>query len=156
MVAIAINLAIALFPQFIWILFSGAELDDKTTAILSLLCFASLIIIYAAIAQLILLTKAKNPMFWAAGAVGVAIALPPIFAAVLSASPEQQPILWLFTIFPAIATSYAPTTTIFVALLSQWSILVLLSFKLIRQLRLAGESTTKALLNGRQSLPREA
>jgi hypothetical protein len=155
-VAIAINLAIALLPKIPWILLSGAELDDKTRAILNLLCFASLIIIYAAIAQLILLTKAKNPMFWAAGAVGVAIALPPIVATVLSASSEQQPILWLFTIFPAIATSYAPTTTKIVALLSQWSILVLLSFKLNRQLRLAGESTTKALLNGRQSLPREA
>ena len=57
LVAIAINLIIATIPVIAWILLSPAQVLDKTHALLSLPFFASLVLVYTVIAQLMLLSE---------------------------------------------------------------------------------------------------
>jgi apolipoprotein N-acyltransferase len=57
--------------------------------------------------------------------------------------------LWLFSTFPWAAIEYTQTTTIFLALLAELTVVALLNFQLNRQVRVLGESATKTLLSGR-------
>lgn len=147
--AIAWNLAIATVPMVAWILLLPAQGVDKITALFALACNACLIMIYAAITQLMLFMKTQNREFWAAGTLGAAIFLPPLILGVLSISPDKNIGLWLFSAFAPVAltSANASATTVFLALLDQWSILVLLTLRLNRQLRQAGESGSKKLLS---------
>ncbi|HSF74843.1 MAG TPA: hypothetical protein VLA84_13685, partial [Microcoleus sp.] len=75
--------------------------------------------------------------------------LPPLILSMLLLTPEKAPILWLSsTTFSGFWSSSlaASGNTILLSLLSQWSVLVLLNIKLRSQLRLAGQSASKALL----------
>jgi hypothetical protein len=115
-----------------------------------ILCL-NLILIYATITQLFLLTKNRNREIWAAGTVASAILLPPLILQILSLSPGEYPILWLSSIFAGFWSSspyIGSGNTILFSILSQWSVLVLLNLKLRSQLKLAGESASKALLKG--------
>ena len=105
--------------------------------------------IYATIAQLILLLKTPKRFLWAIGTLGAAMFLPPMILESISISSLKYPTVWLFTTFPWAGIEHAGTTTIFMALLAELSVLALLNFQLTRQVRLAGESATKALLVGR-------
>jgi hypothetical protein len=67
----------------------------------------------------------------------------------LGISAWKNPTVWLFSTFPWSAIQYSGVTTIFMAFLAQLSVLALLNFQLTKQVRLAGESATKALLAGR-------
>jgi hypothetical protein len=153
--AIAINLAIAIMPLVGIILFSKAELDAKMAAFFSLGLAVSLVLIYAAIAQLILFMKAHNRIFWAIGTIGAALLLPPIILGMLSIQPGTTVgFLWFFTAGAPIVVLSPPASsissmTVCLAILGQWTIFGLLNLKLTRQLRIAGESATKALLAGR-------
>ncbi|RCJ37152.1 hypothetical protein A6769_13720 [Nostoc punctiforme NIES-2108] len=109
----------------------------------------SIIMIYATIAQLILLLKTPKRSFWAIGTIGVVTFVPPIILEFLGISLWKHPTIWLFSTFPWAAIQYSGATTIFMAFLAQLSVLALLNFQLTRQVRLAGESATKALLAGR-------
>ncbi|HAX77789.1 MAG TPA: ABC transporter permease, partial [Cyanobacteria bacterium UBA11372] len=60
LVAIAINLIIAVIPLVGVVIFSSAEIDAKIAAFFSIGLAASIVIIYAAIAQLMLFMKAQN------------------------------------------------------------------------------------------------
>lgn len=95
-----------------------------------------------------LLLKTPKRSFWAIATVGAVIFLPMIFLVMLGVQPQKAPILWLVSTFPWNALEYATIPTIFIALLGEFSLLVLLNFQLTRQVRLAGESATKALLAG--------
>ncbi|WP_246277018.1 hypothetical protein [Microcoleus asticus] len=110
----------------------------------------NLILIYAAITQLFLFTKTRNQEIWAVGTVGSAILLPPAILSMLLLTPEKAPFLWLSSTFFGIWFSpyltAASGNTILLSILSQWTVLVLLNFKLRSQLRLAGQSASKALL----------
>jgi hypothetical protein len=66
----------------------------------------------------------------------------------LSILPSLHPVFWLFSAVPWVAVEHASTTTIFLSLLAQLSILTGLSWQLTRQLRQAGESASKALRAG--------
>lgn len=153
--AIAINLAIAIIPLVGFISFSPAKIDEKIAAFFSLGLAASIVIIYAATTQLILFMKAQNRIFWAIGTIGAALFLPPIILGMLSIQPGTTlGFLWFFTagapivvLFPS--GGFITSITVWLAIIGQWSILGLLSFQLTRQLRIAGESATKALLAGR-------
>jgi hypothetical protein len=152
-VAMAINLAIATTLVLPWILLLSAESLDKTKTLFGVAFFVSLMLIYATIAQLMLLIKTKKRSPRAAGTVGAAIFLPPLILGVLGINSYENPTPWLFSTFPWVGIEQAATTTIFLALLSEWGVLVLLNLQLTRQLRRAGESASKALFAGRPSLP---
>jgi hypothetical protein len=152
-VAIAINLLIATLPIMLWILFSPANFYnggvDKNKFLLATLLALSLMLVYATIAQLMLLMKNPKRYVWAVGTIGVAMFLPSIILSVLGISPSENPTLWLFSTFPWAAIEHTQTTTIFMALLAEFTVVALLNFQLNRQVRVLGESATKALLAGR-------
>ncbi|MDZ8264226.1 ABC transporter permease subunit [Nostoc sp. ChiQUE01b] len=160
LVAIAINLAIVTIPwlvgvslAFVFDTNNGqgwlSNNLDKFKVLLTIALSISLMMIYATIAQLILLLKTPKRSFWAIGALGAAIFLPPTILEFLGISSWKYPTVWLFTTFPWTAIEHAGITTVFMALLADLSVLALLNFQLTRQVRLAGESATKALLAGR-------
>jgi len=152
-IAIALNLVIASTPFFVWILLWHNEELNKIKGLFSLAFFISLIMIYASITQLMLFMKTQKRTIWATGTIAALNILPPMILGVLSINDSQNPTLWIFSTFPWIGIENATTTTVFMALLSQWSILVLLNLKLTQQLQRAGESASKALFAGRPILP---
>ncbi|MEH2248252.1 ABC transporter permease subunit [Nostoc sp.] len=160
LVAIAINLTIVTIPWLIWLsLTSIVDANDGRTwivneidrfkVLLTIALSISLIMIYATIAQLILLLKTPKRSFWAIGTLGAAVFLPPMILEFIGISSWKYSTVWMFTTFPWAAVEHAGVTTVFMALLADLSVLALLNFQLIRQVRLAGESATKALLAGR-------
>ena len=152
-VAIVINLLIATTPIMIWILLSPTHFYnggvDKNKVLLALVLSFNLILIYATIAQLMLLMKNPKRYVLAVGTIGVAMFLPSIILSVLGISPSENPTLWLFSTCPWLAIQYSETTTIFMALLADFTVVALLNFQLNRQVRVLGESATKVLLAGR-------
>ncbi|WP_041233104.1 hypothetical protein [Cylindrospermum stagnale] len=153
LLAIAINLVIATTPIIVWIILAPNKQAfvhlDQMRAILAVVLFFSLMMIYATIAQMMLLMKTRKRSFLAIGTVGTTMFLPPIILQFLSISPAHSPAVWLFSSFPWAAIEYSQTITIFKAFLAELTVLTLLNFRLIRQVKLAGESATKALLAGR-------
>ena len=125
-----------------------------TYAFCGLMCCLNLILIYASIAQLFLFKKNRNREIWAVGTVGSAILLPPVILSILLLTPEKAPILWLSSTFAGFWFSShitEPGNTILFSLLSQWTVLVLLNFKLRSHLKIAGQSASKALLKDRSN-----
>jgi len=145
-VAIALNFLSSVIILTPWALLEKNEINGFWGVI----CCLNLILIYAAITQLFLFTKTRNPEIWAVGTVGSAILLPPLILSMLLLYPEKAPILWLSSTFVGFwfGTPLAPLSgnTIFISILSQWTVLLLLNLKLRSQLKLAGESASKALL----------
>ncbi|MEG4217231.1 hypothetical protein QUA27_16995 [Microcoleus sp. Pol14C6] len=144
-VAIAINLLSSVIILTPLTLFQKIETQEFGGVI----CCLNLILIYAAITQLFLFTKTRNQEIWAAGTVGSAILLPPLILSMLLLTPEKAPIFWLSSTFASFWSSsslVASGNTILFSILSQWTVLVLLNLKLRSQLRLAGQSASKALL----------
>lgn len=152
LVAIAINLVIASSILIPWVLL-WADSDKKMAGIASVVISATLTLIYAVVAQLMLLTRTRKQMQWAAGAVSALIVLPPVICGVLLLSPDKHPALWLFSPFPWLAIENASAMTVFLSLLAQLGAITLCSFQLNRQLKTAGESASKALFEGRNSFP---
>ncbi|MDF5708637.1 MAG: ABC transporter permease [Nostoc sp. S4] len=160
LVAIAIHLTIVSIPWLVWIsLTSVLDTDhspnlasdnvDRLKLLLTLVLSISMMLIYATIAQLILLLKTPKRSFWAIGTIGAVMFLPPMILEFIGMSSEKNPTIWLFSTFPWAAIQYSEATTIFIAFIAQLSVLALLNFQLTKQVRLAGESATKALLAGR-------
>lgn len=144
-VAIAINLLSSVIILTPLTLFQ----ESATKDFWGVICSLNLILIYAGITQLFLFTKTRNHEIWAAGTVGSAILLPPLVLSMLLLTPEKTPILWLSSTFASFGFSSSFTAsgnTILLSILSQWTVLVLLNLKLRSQLKLAGESASKALL----------
>lgn len=152
-VTMAINIAIVAIPLVIWSLFGPFESDDKTQMLFSVAFFVSLMMIYATITQLMLMMKTSKRSLWATGTIVAAVLLPPTILGVLDIDPYYNTIPWLFSTFPWAAIESAEISTMFLALLGQLSVLTLLNLQLRRQLRLAGESASKALLAGRRCAP---
>jgi hypothetical protein len=145
-VAIAINCLSSVIILTPWALLKKPEIDEFWGVI----CCLNLLLIYAAITQLFLFTKTRNQEIWAVGTVGSAILLPPLILSMLLLYPEKAPLLWLSSTFVGFwwGGPLAPLSgnTIFISILSQWTVLLLLNLKLRSQLKLAGESASKALL----------
>jgi hypothetical protein len=146
-VAIAINFLSSVIILTPWALLEKNEINGFWRVICCLSCL-NLILIYAAITQLFLFTKTRNQEIWAVGTVGSTILLPPVILSMLLLTPEKAPFLWLCSTFgiwfsPSLAAS---GNTFLLSILSQWTVLVLLNFKLRSQLKLAGQSASKALL----------
>ncbi|MEG4056281.1 MULTISPECIES: hypothetical protein [unclassified Microcoleus] len=144
-VAIAINFLSSVIILTPWALLEKNEINGFCGVIGCL----NFILIYAAITQLFLFTKTRNQEIWAVGTVGSAILLPPVILSMLLLTPEKAPFLWLSSTFAMwLSPSFAAVSgnTILLSILSQWTVLVLLNLKLRSQLRLAGQSASKALL----------
>ena len=159
LVAMAINVAIAIIPLIVWIAVApilnvhhnpsslgfGNHIH-RIHLVFALALFITLMMIYATIAQLMLMMKTSKRSLWAIGIVAAVMFLPPMILQFLTVDPSKNAGLWLFSSFPWAGVVYASTTTIFMALLTEFSILALLNFQLTKRVKLAGESATKALL----------
>ncbi|MGB3265315.1 MAG: hypothetical protein WBA89_15330 [Microcoleus sp.] len=107
----------------------------------------NLIAIYATVAQLFLFAKVRNQAVWAVCTVGGAIVLPPIILSMLSLTPEKAPLIWMSTVpFFGLGLDNTSGHIFFLSAIGQWSVLILLNLQLSRQLKIAGESASKALL----------
>ncbi|WP_373534060.1 hypothetical protein [Microcoleus sp.] len=138
-VAIAINF-------FISTVIFIPEILVSRNAFLFMILFVNILMIYATVTQLFLFAKIRNQEILAVCTVGGAIILPPIILSMLSLTPEKAPFMWLFSVLGGLIVGSASPHTIFLSILGQWTVLVLLNLQLKRQLRIAGESTSKQLL----------
>jgi hypothetical protein len=150
-VAIAINLlsSLIILVSSLILIPRGEFQKFDIREFLAVIFAINLILIYAAITQLFLFLKTRNQEIWAAGIVVSAILLPPLILSMLLLTPEKAPFLWLSATFSSFWSFSSVTTsgnTILFSILSQWTVLVLLNLKLRSQLKLAGESASKALL----------
>ncbi|MBW4448608.1 MAG: hypothetical protein KME38_17530 [Spirirestis rafaelensis WJT71-NPBG6] len=149
LVAIALNAIIAIAALSLFILLSGIPFNEVMPAFLSLIFAVNLAMIYAGLAQLMLLMKTEQRVLWATGAVGAVMILPLVIVAMLFSNPGNNTIAWLFSIIAPLLMLY-PTgypesfTSVFLALFCQWMIIGLLVFLLMRQLRKAGNSTVRS------------
>ncbi|HYW19889.1 MAG TPA: hypothetical protein VE956_11380 [Nodularia sp. (in: cyanobacteria)] len=150
--AIAINALIVFTSTSVFLSVPSSHGGSKISAFAALIFTFSLLIIYAALAQLLLFMKNEQRLLWTNGIVGAVIILPPIVLFMLFSDPRTQSFLWFFSIVaPSIflfpPTNYSLNTMgCFLAIVGHASILGLLLFKTKRQLQKAGESATKALL----------
>jgi hypothetical protein len=153
LVAIAINVIITTAIWVPWIFLWHEEPLHATIKtqqmLLGWLLTMNSILLYAALIELTVFVKALR---WLVGiaATGVALlVLQLVLASVLGIVPLNMPLLWVLSPVPVIAVAFAPTTMIFLAWLAQVAILGVFTLQLVRQLRKAGESSSKALLAGR-------
>jgi hypothetical protein len=160
-VTIGISLFIITMPLLVWIVLAPAlninhnnaigwvNTIGRMKAILAVAMFIAITMIYATIAQRMLLLKTPKRTLWAIATVGIVMFIPPIILGLLSAKPETHSLLWLFSTFPWIGIEHSATITIFMGFLAELTVLGLLNLHLTKQVNLAGESATKALLAGR-------
>jgi hypothetical protein len=147
-VAIAINVAITCSLLVAWILCwpVGIEGSSRMQVLSGLVLTLNLLLIYATLAQIMLLMKSRLRAIWAAGTVVAVNLLPALILSLLSISPEQEwGGLWLFTSSPWDALKSVSAMFIAQVILVEWTILGVLSWQLTRQLHKAGESASKAL-----------
>lgn len=149
-VAITLNLGITIV-LFIPVTVLTTKPSEHLTILFALLLNASLILICASLAQLILFTRTRKQTAWAAGSIAAVIILPLILLAVLSAEPSSKPVPFLFSVLSFLAIENTTTSSIVLAILGQWTASILLNLQLNRQLRKAGESDSKALLASHSS-----
>ncbi|HEY9609602.1 MAG TPA: ABC transporter permease, partial [Allocoleopsis sp.] len=158
LVAIAINFLLTAAIWLPWVVLGLGQVEsnkDLTVpkALLGLLLTLNVILIYAAIAQVMLFMSRWQQSVCIVGTVGVlGGALLGIWAT-MGISPLHLPFLWLLSPLPIVALTHASATTIFLGLLAQVSILGLLTLQLTRQFRKLGNSTSKKLFTQSPSLP---
>ena len=118
--------------------------------IIGLLLTINSTLLYAALAGLMVFMKKSRQRLGVAGIVGAVIVL----ALVLGTQGLKMPFLWVLSPWPAIAfIGQMEPVTFFLGLLAQVAILGLLTLQLTRQLKKAGESTSKMLFAESPSLP---
>ncbi|WP_013325437.1 ABC transporter permease [Gloeothece verrucosa] len=143
----AIDLNVCIVALYLTPVILLSPLEDKTLPTLAGLWLGlSMILIYALVAQRMLLMKSSKRFIAAAAMLGTLIVLPIVGLGFLGIEPTKMAWPWLFSVLPTVATEYATATSILFSLLGQWLTITVLSFQMTRQLRLAGESQTKALL----------
>lgn len=152
-VAIAVNAGII---AAIWVPMFLSSAIGKPALVLSLgiLLNLCLIMIYATIAQWILLMKVKKPELWALGGT-MAIAIVPAVMILLLASnstatgsPEgMEDVLLLSTPLLWMTIQKVPLLAIGFSLAAQMATIVMFNMALAKRLHKFGESTTMALLN---------
>lgn len=152
--AIAINALIAITSISVYISLSLASSHgwDKINGFAALIFAFSLVVIYAALAQLLLFMKNQQRLLWTNGIVAAVIILPPILLFMLFSDPGNQSFLWFFSIVAPAIFLFPPTNyslsvmDAFLAILGHAGILGLLLWQIKRQLQKAGASATKILL----------
>ncbi|MCS6815443.1 MAG: hypothetical protein NZ772_17975 [Cyanobacteria bacterium] len=152
-IAIAVNAGIV---AAIWVPMFLSSAIGTTSLVLSLgiLLNLCLIVIYATIAQWMLLMKVKKPGLWALG-VTVAVAMvPPIMILVLASNSAATgtpdgiwAVLLLSTPLLWVTIQKVSLLSIGLSLVAQMAAIVMLNMTLAKHLHKLGESTTTALLN---------
>jgi hypothetical protein len=143
-VAIALNLAITAIILIPWIIL-GMDNRDKLSVLITLVLSSSLILMCAAISQLVALTQTKQEEVLIIGVLLTVIILAPLMIGLVSINSVQAPTLLLFTVFAFVAIKKAGAFSIFLALLGQLSVLALCSWQISRQLKKAGASNSIGL-----------
>jgi hypothetical protein len=150
LLAIAINIGMALV---LWIpisIVAFANFDRGTIGFIGSACFAtSLILIYAAIAHLVLFLNVKKRNLWMMGILGALITLPLGVAYILS--PTHSPTGWaglilLFSPFAPVSIMSFGGTTLLATFATQLTMLGILTRQLQRKLQISGQSQSKELL----------
>lgn len=161
LIAIAINLLIIVAPLVVWVIFApvlnfkhNSAIDwvneiGRMKAILGIALFISMTMIYATIIQTMLLMKTPKRGILAIGSIGLFMFLPPAILGLLGISPTNHAPVWLFSTFPWVGIENSATIAVFMSLLAEFIVLGLLNLNLNKQIKLAGESASKALLAGR-------
>lgn len=145
--AMAVNLAIAIL--FILPAIFIAPLHQyKLAAAAGFLLGMNMILVYAAIAQLLMLGRTNRRALLAATSIGILIIFPFLCFGVLGINPSQSPLLWSFTFLPIAATQYATLPSLGLAIFGQWLGLTLVGWQINQQLNRLGASATKALMAG--------
>ena len=161
LVAIAVHLVTMVTPIAIWVILSLSLNNYPSTsinwlindvgrfrALIGIVMFITLSLIYATIAQRMLLMKTTKRYFWAMGTVSAAMYLPLMVLGMLSVNPKQYALPWLFSSLPWVGLADATLPTIFMALFGEIAVLVFLNIHLTKQINLVGESATKATWQG--------
>ncbi|GBE90631.1 ABC transporter permease subunit [Nostoc cycadae] len=160
-VSIGFSLIIITIPLLVWIVLAPAlnthdnnAIDwvnkiGRMKAILGIAMFITLAMVYATIAQRMLLLKTPRRTLFAIATTGTVMFVPPIIFGLLNITPEANSVFWLFSNFPWVGLEHSATVTVFMSLLAEFTVLALLNLHLTNQVKLAGESATKALLAGR-------
>jgi hypothetical protein len=140
LLAVAVNMAIALALLF------PSSLMTATTymnGVMQLVALAIVVLMLAALFQIMLLIKAPRPELWAVGSWIGCWLLPPMMMALLGFSAP----VWAVSIAPWLAVNNTPMVLVLGTLMTQLSIFGLLTNRLTRQLDRAGASESKALLS---------
>jgi hypothetical protein len=155
-VAIAINLAITALIWMPWFIIGGLHDLDALSALTSSIFAANLIWIYLAIAQLILLSKARKRVIWAASTILALNIIPPIVIGLMLGTVNEVSGLWIFSVFGGsfFALDSAGLTSIFLSLFGQFGLIFWLSSRLAKTLHKVGESHSKALMKSQPVLNR--
>ncbi|MDX2216112.1 MAG: hypothetical protein SFY66_22800 [Oculatellaceae cyanobacterium bins.114] len=151
-VAIALNLLIFSVPLLLLVAFGLDSWEQRIYGFAGVIITINLVILYAAILQLVLLMKTLKRVFWAAIALGTLIFVP-IFAAILSTSsnPILAHVLFLFSPIPWVTLSRPEgfsMALISKAILGQWLAIVMVNVQLTQQLKQLGQSASQALFTG--------
>ncbi|BAY86473.1 hypothetical protein NIES267_59820 [Calothrix parasitica NIES-267] len=148
-VAIAINLLITVSGSifiFSQAIINNSEVRNEASIWFGvMLLFLSLMMIYATVAQIMLMLKNSKRILWAAGTTSALIILPIMILGILNIQTEN--ILWLFTISFWFIADRSTFPIIMTAFLCQVVILAFLNRYLIKQVKFLGESATKALFS---------
>lgn len=155
--AIGFNLLVMVALFGLWIAFWPPQPDttERELAYAQLQAFAGLILnaifilICTTIAQLMMFMPSPKRTVWASGTIAALVILPPVVLGVMALSPYNATFLWLLTAlsFATVVEPIAAMTVLF-GFLSQLSVLSVLTLRLSRQIRQAGESQSKALMAG--------
>ncbi len=151
--AIVLNLLILAIAQGVWIglTFTAETANGSVTrgqALLGTVLALGVLLVYAAIVQLCLLSASPRRTVLAAGTIIVAMLIPPIILAFLGLTPNsyRSAPFWLLTAFPWVAVEYTLRSTFLFACVSQCLATTLLNLQFARRLHRLGESASKALL----------
>lgn len=135
-VAIGINLIIINALLVPWILLWQVDGAAKLVACLILVPFALVMLIYAVITQRILISKISKPAIWSTGILATLLFLPPITLGLLTLTPENAPVIWIFFGFPWLFGSSSPALPdVLIAIAGQVIVLGFLSWQLNQQLK---------------------
>ena len=144
--AIAINLILVsayVAPS----LFIFSLRNDAHQVFWGMIVAANMTLFYAAIAQLILISKTRKRAIWASVSIFSLMIVPMVCLGFANIQPRYSPEIFMFTFLPVLGTEYASFPTIAVAILGQWLMIALAGFQMTRKLRQAGASETKMLLS---------
>ncbi|MCC0177396.1 hypothetical protein I4641_10450 [Waterburya agarophytonicola K14] len=149
-IAVAINMAIAVIyiaPSIFLIL------EPKDRYILwGFVLSGFSILLYALVAQLVLTLKTRKRAIWSAISVINLIIIPPLCLGFADVIPKKEPLLWLFSFLPTVATEYATLSTVMLAILGQVVAASLIGLQMTRKLKQAGRSETKMLFDRNQAI----
>ena len=160
--ATAIHLLIVTMPFMIWIVIlptlrvSNGDRSNsinwlindvgRLQALLYVGLFITLMMICAAVAQIMLMLKTSKRHLWSIGSVGAIVLLPPIALGIAQVRPDLKPFVWLFSSFPWASMGHSSTPLICFALLFDLGILAILNSYLSGQVKAVGQSETQELL----------